>query len=63
MNDDDELPEWKILEFEDTIRRLANEGRLPTRERFEAVMAEVRRDVKGKLDAIRRTPRRSETRD
>ena len=43
----DELPEDKVLEFEETIRRLADEGRLPTLERLRQVMDKVSRDVYG----------------
>jgi hypothetical protein len=58
MGDSDELPEWKILEFEATIRRLASEGRLPTFEQFKAVMEKVRQDAKPLLKAISRRTRR-----
>jgi hypothetical protein len=43
----DELPEDKVLEFEETIRRLADEERLPTLERFESMMRSVASKVYG----------------
>ena len=43
MADDEELPEEKVLEFEATIRRLADEGRLPSFEQFKQVIEETRK--------------------
>jgi hypothetical protein len=51
MSDSDELPEAVILEFEKTIRRLADEHRLPSFERFKQVMLEAREEYRRAVDA------------
>jgi len=43
--DDDGPSEEQIIRMEETIRRLASEGRLPTLERLRQVMDKVSRDV------------------